>query len=251
MSSTKDYLFEMQEKRADVWIRDRLSDNTLEEDSEEYQQLAEEYSNYQDYLRDEAEWQAELQWLKDNGSSEIHNLFVTELDALKRVVGSDFNPSQGLVLSLHKNTVIKMSYAYSVTLLESFLGDTLKSLISNDEKYLKNALIKLKILKNIKLTDLADTDLDLNSLILRHVSDVLYHNIPNVIEMYEQVLGISLHIDKSKVVKITKIRHDIIHRNGKTIDGKLINCSPQDFEQAIYDIKEFSGVLQKAINDAQ
>lgn len=51
LSSTKDYLFEMQELHADEWIRERLSDDSLDEDSEEYQELAEEYSNYQEHLR--------------------------------------------------------------------------------------------------------------------------------------------------------------------------------------------------------
>ncbi|TOO01420.1 hypothetical protein CGH44_22645, partial [Vibrio parahaemolyticus] len=69
MSTIKDYLFEMQEKYIDDWIRERLSDDSLGEDSEEYQELAEEYSNYQEHLREEAEWQAELKWLKENGSS--------------------------------------------------------------------------------------------------------------------------------------------------------------------------------------
>ncbi|KOE77248.1 hypothetical protein ACS91_27455, partial [Vibrio parahaemolyticus] len=77
LSSTKDYLFEMQELHADEWIRERLSDDSLDEDSEEYQELEEEYSNYQEHLREEAEWQAELRWLKDNGSSNMYNIFIT------------------------------------------------------------------------------------------------------------------------------------------------------------------------------
>lgn len=103
----------------------------------------------------------------------------------------------------------------------------------------------------MKLTDLAETNLDVKSLVLKYVSDILYHNIPNVVEMYEQVLGIKLDIDISKVVKVTKLRHDIVHRNGKTIDGTMISVSSKDFTQAIDHIKEFAGSLQVAINEAQ
>ncbi|EGR2288327.1 hypothetical protein D0815_22905 [Vibrio parahaemolyticus] len=251
MSTIKDYLFEMQEKYIDDWIRERLSDDSLGEDSEEYQELAEEYSNYQEHLREEAEWQAELKWLKENGSSDIHQSFINELDALKVMADSNFNNRQNIAFVLHTNIVVKMSYAYAVTLLETFLGDTLKSLVSQDEQCLKNALRKFKILKSVKLTDLADTDLDVRSLVLKYVSDVLYHNIPNVVEMYEQVLNRKLDMDISNVVKITKLRHDIVHRNGKTIDGSTISLSAQDFTHAIDEIKEFSGALQKAINETQ
>ncbi len=251
LSSTKDYLFEMQELHADEWIRERLSDDSLDEDSEEYQELAEEYSNYQEHLREEAEWQAELRWLKDNGSSNIHNIFVSELDALRIMFDSNVNNPQKMAFILHTNIAVKMSYAYAVTLLESYLGDTLRALISQDEQFLKNALRKLKVLKSVKLTDVVETDLDVKSLVLRYVSDVLYHNIPNVVEMYEQVLGVKLEIDISKVVKITKLRHDIVHRNGRNVDGSTISVGAQDFTQAISDIKEFTGALQRAINDNQ
>ncbi len=251
LSSIKDYLFEMQELQADEWIRERLSDDSLDEDSDEYQELAEEYSNYQEHLREEAEWQAELQWLKDNGSSNIHSIFVSELDALRIMFDSNLNNPQKKAFLLHTNIVVKMSYAYAVTLLESYLGDTLRTLISQDEQLLKNALRKFKVLKNVKLADVAETDLDIKSLVLRYVGDVLYHNIPNVIEMYEQVLGVKLEIDISKVIKITKLRHDIVHRNGRTIDGSTISIGAQDFTQAISDIKEFTGALQRAINDNQ
>ncbi|MDH0177342.1 hypothetical protein N7319_19255 [Aeromonas dhakensis] len=241
----------MQEQRADEWIRERLSDDSLDEDSEEYLQLAEEYSNYKEHLLEEAEWRAELQWLKENGSSSIHKFFISELDALKIMASSNFNNRQKMAFMLHTDIVVKMSYAYAVTLLESFLGDSLKSLISQDEQLLKNALCKFKILKNVKVTELAETNLDVRSLVLKSVSEVLYHNIPNVVEMYEQVLGTKLDIDISKIVKVTKLRHDIVHRNGKTIDGNKFSLNAEDFNQAIDDIKEFSNLLQTAINKAQ
>lgn len=251
MSSIKDHLFSLQEQRADEWIRERLSDDSLDDDSEEYLQLAEVYSDYQEHLWEEAEWRAELQWLKENRLSSIHKFFISELDALKIMASSNFNNRQKMAFILHTDIVVKMSYAYAVTLLESFLGDSLKSLISQDEQFLKNALCKLKILKNVKITELAETDLDVRSLVLKSVSEVLYHNIPNVVEMYEQVLGTKLDIDISKIIKVTKLRHDIVHRNGKTIDGNKISLKAEDFTQAIDDIKEFSNILQAAINEAQ
>ncbi|HHG3355699.1 TPA: hypothetical protein ACPVYO_000684 [Vibrio parahaemolyticus] len=252
MSTIKDYLYEIQEQQADDWIRERLDDSSLDEESEEYQELAEQYSNYQDHLREEAEWKAELQWFKENGSSELHKTFVHELDMLKIMVDNNFSNNAKTSFSLHTNLIVKMSYAYAVTLLESFLGDTLRALITQDERFLKNALRKLKVLKNVKLTELAGADLDIKSLVLRYVSNVLYHNIPNVVEMYEQVLDVDLNsIDKSKVVQITNLRHDIVHRNGKSVDGKSINLNAQDFTNAIDDIKDFAGALQRVINEIQ
>ena len=251
MSSVKEQLFDVQEQYADKWIRKRLSDDSLGEDSEEYICLAEEYSNYQYHMWEEAESKAELRWLKENDSLDIYNIFIDELDALKVMAESNFDNPQKIAFILHKNIIVKMSYAYAVTLLESFLGDTLKSIISENDTYLKNALCKFKILKNVKLTDLASTDVNLRLLVLKHVGDVLYHNIPNVLEMYEQILRVKLNIEKSNIVKITKLRHDIVHRNGQSIDGTDISLKPEDFNDAIEYIKEFSGALQKAINESK
>ncbi|MEZ8088283.1 MULTISPECIES: hypothetical protein [unclassified Vibrio] len=251
MSTIKEHLLDVQSQRADEWIRERAADPELDENSEEYEYLADEYSAYQDHLWDEAEWQAELKWLTENGSSNIHNIFMTELDALKVLAESNQANKTKVVFILHSDMAVKMSYAHAVTLLESFLGDTLKSIISQNDCFLKNAIEKFKIFKNVKLSELIKTDLNINSLVNMYLSDVLFHNIPNVIEMYEQVLGVHLDINISKIVKITKLRHDIVHRNGRSIDGSAINLQYTDFSEAIEDIRTFSYELQKVINQAE
>ncbi|KJY99081.1 hypothetical protein [Pseudoalteromonas ruthenica] len=250
MSSVKEYLFEIQNERADEWIRERLSDAQLDEDSEEWQQLASEYSNYQDHLLEEAEWEAELKWLKENGSSNIHRFFVDELNALKTMAESNLGHSTKMAFMLHSNIVVKMSYAYAVTLLESFLGDTLKALITEREDFLHNAIRNVEEVSKAKysLAELAETDLNICNLAVKHATEILFHNIPKVKKVYEQVLGVKLQLDISKVSKITALRHDIVHRNGYSKDNEPINLNAQDLYQAIEDIREFTSSLQKQIN---
>ncbi|UJF20806.1 hypothetical protein [Shewanella sp. OMA3-2] len=250
MSSIKEHFFDIQSQQADVWIRERLNDDSLDENSEEYQDLANDYSNYQDHLTEVAEWNAELKWYKENGSSIIHSRFIAELDALKLMVETNLAEQSAILFQLHSAPFFKMSYTYAVTLLESFLGDTLKTIISENDLFLNNAISNFKILKSVKLSELSDTNLDVNSLVIKKVSEVLFHNIPNVIEMFQQVLSITLDIDISKVVVITKLRHDIAHRNGRTIDGEYVHVSAEDLLLVINEIKQFSGQLQEKINVA-
>ena len=250
MSSIKEHFFNVQNERAEEWIRERLSDNELDEDSEEWQQLASEYSNYQNQLLVEAEWEAELKWLKENGSSNIHKFFVDELDALKTMAESNLDNSSIMAFMLHTNIVVKMSYAYAVTLLESFLGDTLKVLITEREDFLHNAIRNVEEISKAKysLAQLAETDLNICNLTLKHATKILFHNIPKVKKVYEQVLDVKLQLDISKVSKITSLRHDIVHRNGYSKEKEPINLNAQDLYQAIEDIKEFTSALQKQIN---
>lgn len=123
MGRMSDLMIEMENERADLWIRERLNDEDADEDSEEYQQLVEEYSNLQEFLREQAEFEEELNWLRENGSSIIHKNFIEEINGLKSVLKS-------ANVSNKPYMIYRMTYAHSVTLLEAFLGDTIKALVS-------------------------------------------------------------------------------------------------------------------------
>ena len=139
--------------------------------------------------------------------------------------------------------------SYSVTLLEAFLGDTIKALISENNVYLNNALERVDQIRNTKysLFDLSKSGMDLSGLAIKCVSEVLFHKIDKTMEMYKKVLGCKINIDTSKVKLIIDIRHDIVHRNGYTKENEVIDILPHDLYQAITDIKNLVDKLQKII----
>ncbi|MDD2776301.1 MAG: hypothetical protein PHU06_10120 [Gallionella sp.] len=250
MSSIKDYLFDLQNERADEWIRQRLQNEDSDEHSDEWNVLAQEYHDYQEHLFEEAEHQAELKWLRENGSSQIHKFFMDELAALEGITQRNLENRGGMLFMPNSQLITKMAFAYSVTLLEAFLGDTLKSLITENDKFLENAIANVDEVKKAKysLSDLQGSGTDVKSLTVRKISEILFHNIPKVKVVYEQVLGKSLSIDISKVNKISEIRHHVVHRNGRTLDGEHIVVTAEDLYNAILCIKEFSSDLQAQIN---
>ncbi|OGT72272.1 MAG: hypothetical protein A3H44_10500 [Gammaproteobacteria bacterium RIFCSPLOWO2_02_FULL_57_10] len=250
MGRLKDHFIELQNQAAEEWIQDRLSDKDLDEDSDEWKGLLQEFYDYQIYLLEEEEHEEELRWLKENGSSKIHKFFIDELNALERIIDESLKKEKKLSFVFNSQLIAKMAFAHSVALLEAFLGDTLKSLLNENEKLLENAISNIDELKKARysLKDLAKTSSDTKTLAIRKVSDILFHNIPKVKIIYEQVLGKKLNVDISKVSKITDLRHHIVHRNGKTIDGECINISSSDLSNAISSIKEFASELQKEIN---
>ncbi|MEZ7491202.1 HEPN domain-containing protein [Pseudoalteromonas distincta] len=245
MSSIKEVLFGEQEKQAEKWVRERLTDQNLTVESEEWQSLLNDYSAYQDYLNDEYEWISEIKWLKENGSVDIYQNFVTELTNIKKLAENSLSEP----IPLNENLIIKMCYSYSVTLLEAFLGDTIKALISENNVYLNNALERVDQIRNTKysLFDLSKSGMDLSGLAVKCVSEVLFHKIDKTMEMYKKVLGCKINIDTSKVKLIIDIRHDIVHRNGYTKENEVIDILPHDLYQAITDIKNLVDKLQKII----
>jgi hypothetical protein len=143
-----------------------------------------------------------------------------------------------------------MAYAYGVTLLEAFLADTIKALVSTNSEYFKYSL-KVDELRKAKysLEDLVAEGVSAKTLAMKELSGILYHNIPKVIRIYEIVLGKRIDIGMADVEAIIKIRHDIAHRNGKTKDGKPIMIDEQRLLESVASIEKFAADLQLAINE--
>ena len=244
MSSIKNYLFDVQEAESEKWIRERLTDENSDENSTEWLELEQEHSDYLEYLADQAEAEEELKWLKDNGTSILHKNFLSNLRELEEFVA-------GLSADESINMIYKMSYAHAVTLLESFLVDTLKSLVSEHDKLFNNAIANVDELKKARysLKELANNKLCARSLAIMKLSGITYHNMPKAIKTYGDVLGTPFDIDINKVIEITKVRHDIVHRNGKTRTGENIHIKEIDLEQMFVSVKIFSEQLQQQINE--
>ena len=71
------------------------------------------------------------------------------------------------------------------------------------------------------------------------LNEVTYHNIWIVEKMYKSVLNIRFHYDLISIDKIVRRRHDIVHRNGKTVDGKSVIVSSEEVNSAIETIRDF------------
>ena len=245
MSSTKEYWFAVQEEQKEAWIRDHLEDEDSDEYSDEWERLSEEYDEKEESLRAQAELEEELYWLNERSYSEEYIKFNEEISKLKEMLNK-------IVIFEFKETIIKMTYAHSVTLLESYLSDTLKLLVVKHPNLLENAILNVDGLKKAKfsLTQINKSPNGIVSLVLGELSDYLYHNIPKVINVYSAVLDCKLNLDISEIDTVTKVRHDIVHRDAKTKDGSPIVINEVMALKAVTDIEIFVHSLQEKIDGA-
>ncbi|AVX40704.1 HEPN domain-containing protein [Yersinia massiliensis] len=244
MSSTKQWFEDEEENRREAWIRARLSDPDLEEDSDEWQELEKEYDNYKDFMEDMArEEYEEQQWLKNNPHTDI---YVSSISLLDEILDEGKEHTS--------ETFYKMQIAYCVTIMESCLGDMIKSIVLPNSIYRDNAINNVTELNDvkIKLSDALKGNEPLNKAVQNYLSDLSYHNIPKIYEVYKAVLDYQITSKPilKNIIKLTKLRHDIVHRNGKTREGKEILFEYKDVLDAFNTTKKFLTEMKDMINAA-
>ncbi|WP_409345898.1 hypothetical protein [Paenibacillus sp. MBLB4367] len=69
--------------------------------------------------------------------------------------------------------------------------------------------------------------------------EVIYHNIPKVKHIYKNTLDVELSVDIAIIEKAISIRHDIVHRSGKDIKGKMNEINFETLAQLIQMVRLF------------
>ncbi len=191
------------------------------------------------------EQQLEIEWLRKNPHNEILASSITKLDsiiALKLTEDSDF--------------FVKMQLSYAVTVMESCLQEMLKSLVMTSDFYVENALSKINELKTktVFLSEAFEIDVrkKLRNCVLKHLSSLIYHKIDKVVKVYQAILDINeiSKVDISIVSKVTALRHDIVHRDGMTMDGNEIYLVFDDLYCYVDSIKSFISKMHGFISDS-
>lgn len=62
---------------------------------------------------------------------------------------------------------------------------------------------------------------------------LLWHRLGQVARLYRDTLGVHFPQDVKELLDAVQIRHDIVHRNGRTADGKELNLSPEEVRRLI------------------
>lgn len=235
MSSIKRYIEACESEEAMIeWIRER-ADLGVEPGDEEWEDLKEEYLSAlhvdDDYWEDEF-FQDEVSRLESENYA-----FSQFSEQMNELLGDiTYKPS---------DSALKMNYSYSITLMETCLGDMIKSLILKNRYFFENAIKNVDELKKEKLSlkDVYQNPDIVKTVVIRKFSDHLYHNIEKTVQVYSAVLGEKIPENVMKeipeICKIALIRHDIVHRNGFDKEGTKITLNKGILIKTLGDISNF------------
>ncbi len=119
---------------------------------------------------------------------------------------------------------LRLLYANVITALETYLFDFFYSALQNDKEIFRKFVEKNEeyTKKKIPLSDVFTQFENIQKTVKEFLSAISWHNLPRVRPLYKDILGLEFD-DRvvQELIAATAIRHDIVHRNGRSKDGNV------------------------------
>lgn len=135
----------------------------------------------------------------------------------------------------------RLIYVNVITAMETYLSNAfINSVVPNPElmRRFVESTPEFKSEK-ISLSDVYKAAEEIELRAKSHLADVVWHNLSRVKPMYKDVLGVEFDVELGDLFRAVLIRHDIVHRNGKTKSGEEILITKEDVKVLISMVEAF------------
>lgn len=179
---------------------------------------------------------------------DYYHIFLGNLRTITILVDSGVSENKKLVQPFHR-----MLYASVITALETYLSDAFfKKVIKDEERVEKFIETNPEFnKKQYSISEIIEWHKNTEKKVTEYLSNIIWHNIPKIQNMYRDVLGVNFLEDNSNILRAVAMRHDLVHRNGRTKSGLLHNISKQDILQLIADCRVFVDHIDQQIMELE
>lgn len=156
-------------------------------------------------------------------------------------------------IQIDKNTVDRtlrrQIFVGVIASMETYLSDAFINTTLNSKEITKKFVSTFHEFKNrsISLNEIYVYHDKIDTICKQAMLDIIYHNLPKIKGMYEDTLGIDIG-NIGTPYKAVLIRHDLVHRNGKTKKGDEVVIDKITINNLINDIKTFIEQIDKQID---
>lgn len=136
-------------------------------------------------------------------------------------------------LSRDNAALARLLFANIITLLETYLSDTLRKQVFKRGAVLRRFVKSHDVFKNSKkepVSEIFDIYDKVPELVNNAIDNISFHNIVTAKKLYKEVLATSFPDDINELLKAVETRHDIIHRNGKDVKNNVIKVNMVEVE---------------------
>lgn len=128
-----------------------------------------------------------------------------------------------------------MLYVSVIIAMEAYLLDNFLSSINSDQgafrKYIETTEHFRK--QKISLSTIFKESEGIDKRGRAYLTRSLWHRLSEVAKLYRDTLGVHFPEDMTDLLKSVQIRHDFVHRNGRTADGTEIILTPDQINRLI------------------
>lgn len=166
--------------------------------------------------------------------TEFYETFKISIDNIERLLKTPIESD------LEQN-FLRLLYINIITALETYLSDAfINTVLSNKELMRRFVETNPDFQKQkISVSEIFSKIDSIEDEIKHYLIDILWHNLEKVKPMYKNTLDIDFPRDLKNLFWAITARHDIVHRNGKSKDGKEIFLSKEDITNLIREVRTF------------
>ena len=171
-------------------------------------------------------------WELDQGAENRYELEAITYDAdqEKRFLNDIENIEKLRLLEVNdqplRRILLRQLFIAVIGALETYLSDTFINETLESDDFLRNFIASNPEFKKQKITLSEVLDVDIKQIAKTAMIETIYHKLPVVKNMYEQTFGIQFP-NISNMQRYVRLRHDLVHRYGKTTDGKPVDVTDE------------------------
>jgi len=193
-------------------------------------------------------------WLASDPPDDPYTIFNDAYHRLGDIIG-EYGEGRSGSLPHSAHVINRMVFASAIAAVEAFLGDLLIRNAMSEEVVLKRLLTEEQDLKDmsVRLQDALRNPNIVKDKTRKHLAEILYHNLAKVSALYLVAFKVKIFPDselRGRLQRAVLTRHDIVHRNGKTKDGELVNIVTSDVFTVLEDVKTFIDHTYTSVTNA-
>lgn len=147
-----------------------------------------------------------------------------------------------------KSLLRQLLFTSLIAALESYLADTMSFWISTDKAVFRRFVTGCEEFQKQKLSvsEIFDRMDKLEDDVKVYLQQLVWHRLDKVGPLVKVALGIEIP-DIAELMQHVVVRHDIVHRGGKTKDGKTVIIDADRLQQLRGSVLSFADMIQKEL----
>ena len=167
-------------------------------------------------------------------NSDFYENFKENIDVIEKLLNN------GIPAELEKKYLM-MLYVNVITSLETYLSDAFINTVLGKEEFTRKMVETNPDLANEKfsLKDIYEQYEKIELKVKQYLLDIIWHNLAKIKPLYKATLDVDFPTDLKDIFRAITIRHDIVHRNGKSKTGEVFEIEKSSVLKLIEKTNDF------------